>query len=97
MNGFELDETKSLNEAIENEMKRVQRIIDRYRSIPECKVTTLAMQADISTARELLRGNDVPELLKVYEALCGWGNRPAPVEKTTYCTPWLSARFNERK
>lgn len=97
MNGFCVGEMKSLDEALKSEIERVQRLVDRYGAIPECKVTTLAMQADIATAKELLRGNDVSEMLKAYESLCGWGNRPAPVEKTTYCTPWLSGRFNERK
>ena len=97
MNGFGPGEMKSLDLALETEIERVQRLVDRYGAIPECKVATLAMRADIAEAKELLLGTDVPEMLKALNALCEWSNGPALVEKTTYCTPWLSKRFRERK
>ena len=51
MNGFSQGEIKSLGVALEAEIARVQRLVDRYGSIPECKVTTLAMQANIAAAK----------------------------------------------
>lgn len=97
MNSFERNGTQSLDEALKAEIERVQRLVDRYGAIPECKIITLAMRSDIATAKDLLHGNDVQEMLKAYVALCKWGKQPAPEEKTTYCTPWISGRFNERK
>ena len=51
MNDFCVGEMKSLDEALKSEIERVQRLVDRYGAIPECKVTTLAMQANIAAAK----------------------------------------------
>lgn len=91
MNGFEMDNTQNIVNALKAEIERVQKLVDSYKGIPELQVTIMLMRADIASAMGMLSANNVRGMIRTYQALCGWKDNFTPKQQftrhTEYCTP----------
>jgi hypothetical protein len=69
-----MKETKTLGEALPEEIKRVQEIIIEYRSIPKGagNIAATFMQHDVDMAVKSLEEGNVVDMLYYYQELKGW-------------------------
>lgn len=66
-----MTDSKTLGDALLDELKRVREIVPLYEAIPEGVFAALLMKQDIATAEKAMLEGDIIRMMAAYESLKG--------------------------